>query len=201
MRRSFHPLEIPFASILFTETDRRRNMFVLLLLLWIIYNGQFTVEILLFGIAFSGLIFAFMCKFMGYSIKKDLTYASMIPLILEYILVLFIEIVKANIAVVPFMLTKKKQEPVLIFYQTKLKTKTARVVLANSITLTPGTITVSCEEDQYIIHCLNANMFEGAEDGIFVRLLTKMEDKALKAAGIVIPEKKEEEGPYHEKSY
>ena len=99
------------------------------------------------------------------------------------------------------MLTKKKQEPVLIFYQTKLKTKTARVVLANSITLTPGTITVSCEEDQYIIHCLNANMFEGAEDGIFVRLLTKMEDKALKAAGIVIPEKKEEEGPYHEKSY
>ena len=176
-------------------------MFVLLLLLWIIYNGQFTVEILLFGIVFSGLIFAFMCKFMGYSIKKDLTYASMIPLILEYIIVLFIEIVKANIAVVPFMVTKKKQEPVLIFYQTKLKTKTARVVLANSITLTPGTITVSCEEDQYIIHCLNANMFEGAEDGIFVRLLTKMEDKALKAAGIVIPEKKEEEGPYHEKSY
>ena len=44
-------------------------------------------------------------------------------------------------------------------------------------------------------------MFEGAEDGIFVRLLTKMEEKALKAAGIVIPEKKEEEGPYHEKSY
>ncbi|MBO4376428.1 MAG: Na+/H+ antiporter subunit E [Lachnospiraceae bacterium] len=177
-------------------------MLVLLLLLWIIYNGQITVEILLFGVAFAGLIFAFMCKFMGYSLKKDCIYMSMLPLILEYVAVLFIEIVKANIAVVPYMLFKnKKQEPVLIFYQTKLKTKTARVILANSITLTPGTITVSQEEDQYIIHCLNASMFEGSEDGIFVRLLTKMEDKALKAAGIVIPEKEEiKEAPYHEQS-
>ena len=98
-------------------------MFVLLLLLWIIYNGQFTVEILLFGIAFSGLIFAFMCKFMGYSIKKDLTYASMIPLILEYIIVLFIEIVKANIAVVPFMLTKRSRNLSLFFTRLSLKPK------------------------------------------------------------------------------
>ena len=174
-------------------------MFILLLLLWIMYNGQLTLEILLFGIAFAALVYLFMCKFMNYSIKKDLAYASMIPLVLHYIVALFIEIIKANIAVLPYMLSRKqKQEPVLIFYQTKLKTKTARVILANSITLTPGTITVSLEEDQYVVHCLDANMFEGTDDGIFVKLLTKMEDRALKAAGIEVPNKEEiKEAPYY----
>ncbi len=167
------------------------------------YNGQLTLEIFLMGVAFSALIYVFMCKFMGYSIKKDLTYAQLVPLVLEYIVVLIIEIIKANILAIPYMLPgRQKQEPVLIFYQTKLKTKTARVILANSITLTPGTITVSQEEDQYIIHCLNADMFDAEQDGIFVKLLTRMENKALSIAGIVIPEKEEiKEAPYHEQSY
>jgi len=175
-------------------------MFVLLLLLWIMYNGKLTVEILIFGIIFAGLIFAFMCKFMNYSIKKDLAYVTIIPLVIEYILVLFWEIIKANIAVIPYMMAgKQKQEPTLVYYQTKLKTKTARVILANSITLTPGTITVNQEGDEYIIHCLNKDMFDGTPEGSFVKLLTKMENKALKAAGIEIEEKEEiKEAPYNE---
>ena len=153
-------------------------MLVLLLLLWIIYNGQITVEILLFGVAFAGLIFAFMCKFMGYSLKRDFIYMSMLPLILEYVAVLFIEIVKANIAVVPYMLFKnKKQEPVLIFYQTKLKTKTARVILANSITLTPGTITVSMRDDEFYVHCLDKSLADGITTSVFVKRLERMEEK------------------------
>ncbi|MBQ8547563.1 MAG: Na+/H+ antiporter subunit E, partial [Lachnospiraceae bacterium] len=59
-----------------------------------------------------------------------------------------------------------------------LKTDLARTVLANSITLTPGTITVELTEDEFKVHCLDKEMAEGIEDSVFVRLLLKMERTA-----------------------
>jgi len=43
------------------------------------------------------------------------------------------------------------------------KTEIGRVVMANSITLTPGTVSVSMEKDRILVHCLS---FEGAEDDL-----------------------------------
>ena len=51
----------------------------------------------------------------------------------------------------------------------------AKVVLANSITLTPGTITVSVENDSFCVHCLDRELAEGMEDSVFVELLLEME--------------------------
>ena len=51
--------------------------------------------------------------------------------------------------------------------------------LANSITLTPGTITVSLEENRYVIHCLDKSFSEGLNESSFVRLLARMEEVAL----------------------
>jgi multicomponent Na+:H+ antiporter subunit E len=71
---------------------------------------------------------------------------------------------------------KERMEPVLVHVHAKLKTETARVILANSITLTPGTITVSLTEDNLLVHCLDKSLAEGMEDSVFVRLLQKMEE-------------------------
>ena len=49
------------------------------------------------------------------------------------------------------------------------------MIFANSITLTPGTITVSLKGDELVIHCLDKTMAEGMEDTVFERLLEKME--------------------------
>ena len=67
-------------------------------------------------------------------------------------------------------------EPVIVHVHTDLKSETARVILANSITLTPGTITVSLTGDQLLVHCLDRSLSEGMEDSVFVRLLQKMEE-------------------------
>ena len=66
-------------------------------------------------------------------------------------------------------------EPALVRFKTDLKTKQARVVLANSITLTPGTITVTLEEDEYVVHCLDKELAEGMNHSKFVELLEKLE--------------------------
>ena len=46
-------------------------MFIVFLLLWVIFNGRVTLEILLIGTALSAALFAFCCKFMGYSVERD----------------------------------------------------------------------------------------------------------------------------------
>ena len=47
-------------------------MYLLFFSIWVILNGRITLEVVLFGIAVATLMFAFICKFMGYSIKKEI---------------------------------------------------------------------------------------------------------------------------------
>lgn len=51
------------------------------------------------------------------------------------------------------------------------------VVLANSITLTPGTITVDVQPNHYVVHALDAKYMEGIEQSDFVKILEEMEKK------------------------
>ena len=161
-------------------------MFILLLLIWFIFNGKITLEITILGIILCALIYLFMCRFMDYSVRKDFALMQRSVFFLYYILILILEIVKANIQVMHFALTDREVvEPVIVEYQTRLKTGLGRVILANSITLTPGTITISLEGDKLEIHCLDQSMAEGMDDMIFEKLLEKMEG----IGGSVVSEK------------
>ena len=156
-------------------------MYIILFLMWVIFNGNITLEIILFGLVIAALMYAFLCAFMGYSVKKDLFLCKMSPRILQYMLVLVWEIVKANAAVMRMILSPRfHNEPVLIKFKTDLKSGMAKAILANSITLTPGTITVALEGDEYTVHCLDKRLAEGIDSSVFVRLLRKLEEGGLK---------------------
>ena len=152
-------------------------MLLLFFLVWVIFNGRLTLEIGLFGIVVAGAVFAFICKFMDYSIDKERRLYKKLPLFAQYIYYLLKEIVSANLTVCRMILTRKEaMEPALVHVHTDLKTKTGRMLLANSITLTPGTITVSLTDTDLLVHCLDKSLAEGMEDSVFVRLLKKMEE-------------------------
>ncbi len=141
-----------------------------------IFNGRITLEICLFGVVIAGAVFAFTCKFMDYSIEKEKHILKKTMQMLHYICVLVIEIVKANFAVIHLILSEKEEiEPALVSFDAKMKTTTGKAFLANAITLTPGTITVSLEDSRYLVHCLDESMAEGMDDSVFVDLLEKME--------------------------
>ncbi|MBD5464846.1 MAG: Na+/H+ antiporter subunit E [Lachnospiraceae bacterium] len=151
-------------------------MLFIFFLLWVIFNGRLTLEIAVFGIVISVLIYWFICKFMDWSIQKDLWILKISGLLIQYAFILMIEIFKANIATIKMIFTEKyEREPVLVSFETSLKSKALRVLLANSITITPGTITVSLEGNRYLVHCLDKDFGEGIEDSAFVKLLEKME--------------------------
>ncbi len=152
-------------------------MFLLFFLVWVVFNGRLTLEIALFGIAVASAVFCFVCRFMDYSLQKELRLYRLLPAFAQYLYYLIREIILANLTVVRMILTRKEQmEPVIVHVHAKLKSETARVILANSITLTPGTITVSLTQDNLLVHCLDKSLAEGMEDSVFVRLLQKMEE-------------------------
>ena len=154
------------------------DMYLLFLFAWIIFNGNITLEIFIFGVVIAAAMFAFMCKFMGYSIKKEINVYKKTIWTLAYIALLIREIVKANLAIIPKILTvEEEMEPIIVKFKTSLKTDFTKMLLANSITLTPGTITVALEDDEYTIHCLDVTLAEGLENSDFEKALKKLDEE------------------------
>ena len=154
-------------------------MLLVLLALWILFNGKFTPEILLFGLVLSSAITWFCWRFMDYSFKAEKTALRLIPGALGYLWLLLCEIVKSNLAMMKYIYGGKRElKPKLVTFTTPLKSQFARNVLSNSITLTPGTITAMQEGQKLTVHCLDEAMAEGVEDQAFQQKLMKIEQKA-----------------------
>ena len=152
-------------------------MFLLLFLVWLILNGKITAEICILGIVISAALFYLICHFMDYSVKKEVLLFRLFPMFVQYFWVLVKEIVKANVCVLKMILSPELQpEPAMVYFDTDLKSGLAKVMLADSITLTPGTITVSVEGDRFCVHCLDRELAEGMEESVFVELLKRMEE-------------------------
>lgn len=159
-------------------------MFILFFLLWVIFNGKLTLEIALFGVVLSAVMVLFCCKFLGYQLKMELVLLTLVGPFLQYIGVLLVEILKANWCVIKLIFNSRDElDPVLVHFDVPLKSKFARVLLANSITLTPGTITANLDRQGYTVHCLDRDLGVGIDRSVFVELLLKMEAKADKVLG------------------
>lgn len=151
-------------------------MYVLFLAAWIVFNGNVTLEILIFGVVIAAVVLAFMCKFMDYSLQKEKNVYKKSIWFLAYAVLLIREIIKANLAIIPRILTvEEEMDPIIVKIRTTLKSDFTKMLLANSITLTPGTITVELEGDEYTIHCLDTSLAEGLEGSDIEKALKKLE--------------------------
>ena len=149
-------------------------MYLGIIVLWIILNGRLDGEILIFGVLLSVVVSLFAQKVLGYSGKKDETIRKNIPVFLCYIPLLLWEILKAAYYVARLSVSRKKPDPVIVEFHSGFTTDLQNVLLANSITLTPGTITLFQEGDHFVVHCLRKEYGEGLEDSSFVKLIGKM---------------------------
>ena len=151
-------------------------MFFLLFALWIVFNGLWTAEIAITGVVLCGIIYVFIWKFMDYSPKKEWQTFLRLPKLLMYAVYMLKEICLAVWQTLHFIWTPKEEvEPQLVSVHTPLKTEMGRVALANSITLTPGTITVDVQDDLFLVHCLDATYAQGIEDSEMQRRIARLE--------------------------
>lgn len=128
---------------------------ILGLLIWLGLNGKIDREMLITGVIVTVITSLF---FIGTGIFKDvkLTPRAFFALI-AWLVVFFIELIKSNIDVMSRVVTPKVRiNPAIVEVKTRLKSKLGRLALANSITLTPGTLTIDIEEDTLYIHWIDA---------------------------------------------
>ena len=140
------------------ENHRIRNflyLFILLVLIWLALTSTLHWQELTVGIVTSLIISFFLSKtylklsFPPLSIKR-------IAFFFIYIGVLFKEIITANIDVAYRIIHPKMPiKPGIVVIKTSLRQDVAKMILANSITLTPGTFTLDIIEDTLLIHWIN----------------------------------------------
>ena len=83
-----------------------------------------------------------------------------------YFPLLLWEIAVANIHVVRLVLDPRMPiNPSLVEFESPLRTEASNAVLANSITLTPGTVTVDMSAHRFIIHCISETSRQGIQEG------------------------------------
>ena len=153
-------------------------MYIILFLFWLLLNGKVTWEVIGLGAAVVALMGLLEWRLFGYSPRQELTLVRKAPVFCAYIPVLFWEIIKAGCVVGRDILFRRyKLTPTLVTFRTDLKTDYGKFLLANSITLTPGTITVQVEGDRLTVHCLDKSMLDTSPDGTFQRWIRKLEAK------------------------
>jgi multicomponent Na+:H+ antiporter subunit E len=151
-------------------------MLTALFVLWIAFNGRITLEIAGIGIVITAGLYVFCAKFLSYRLKNELRILKTLPAAAAYAALLMVEIVKSSLQLIRIELNPHYQvKPQLVTFYSPLKTTLAQNLLANSITLTPGTLSVFCEGNKLTVHCLDRSFAGGIENLIFQQKLLRME--------------------------
>jgi multicomponent Na+:H+ antiporter subunit E len=139
--------------------------FILLLSTWLVFSGTFDafhiglgVLAALFVTAISGDLLFTESKTSG---KDRLRELLRFP---GYAVWLLWQIVIANLHVLKLALAPSGPDeirPRIVRFKTNLSSPFARFVFAQSITLTPGTVTVAIEGDEFLIHAISRASAEG----------------------------------------
>jgi multicomponent Na+:H+ antiporter subunit E len=118
--------------------------------LWAVLSGHWDVMHLLLGAAASALVVR-----LNRDEETVSGFVRVLPQLAWYVPWLVVEIVKANLAVTRIVLHPRLPlDPVVLRFRLPVRGDLAVTTLANSITLTPGTITLDVEGDQMVVHAL-----------------------------------------------
>lgn len=151
-------------------------MLILFFCLWLLMSGEITAHACLWGAAVSVLMSWFCRKIMGYRWKWKRRTIRQFWAVICYLGYLLMEMLKAGLVVMKLIYTRgRDMEPKLVWFHTTLQTDQARAALANSITLTAGTITVETEDGRFCVHALDASLAKGIEQSEFQKRLEQLE--------------------------
>ena len=85
------------------------------------------------------------------------------------------EIAVANVHVARLVLDPRMPiSPSLVEFESPLRTEASNAVLANSITLTPGTVTVDMSAHRFIVHCISETSRQGIHDGTLLKHVARV---------------------------
>lgn len=147
-------------------------MILLLFLVWLILSGDFSLAGIVTGLVLSGILGYFSYRIWNIPLWGWKVFYSKIPHGMTYIGYLICQIVKSNVHIAKEILKPGfEHKGTLVWFESGLQKKENQVLLANSITLTPGTVTVSLKNGRLCVYCLHkTEIGELKNCGFVVRL-------------------------------
>lgn len=151
------------------------NLSLLLAAFWLVNSGHYAPLQLALG-ALSVALVVYISHRMD-ALDERTQSLHWTPRVSKYWLWLCGEIVRANLDVVRrIWLGNAAISPVMFTVRARQRTDIGRVIFANSITLTPGTVAVDMVGDAVIVHALTREAAAGLEEGAMNRRVERMED-------------------------
>jgi multicomponent Na+:H+ antiporter subunit E len=150
--------------------------FIVMAVFWVLMSGMFDAFHLGLGLLCC-LLVAFLSSELLFGPDFRMRFGQVTGMI-TYLPWLFWQILLSNLQVTYIVLHPRMEElidPQLVRFRTRLKTSFARVTLAQSITLTPGTITVELEDDEFTVYALTAASASGLPGEMEGRLAAALE--------------------------
>ena len=151
---------------------RASLLFIFYFLIWLLLSGHYDPLLLSLG-----LLSCALCLYVTW--KANFIDNEGLPLHLlvrlpVYTIWLFKEIIKANIDTAKIIILNNPN-PQNFRVKSTQKTEAGKVMYANSITLTPGTVTTQLDEDILEVHALTAEMAEDVKSGQMDKMVTWLE--------------------------
>jgi len=137
--------------------------FLIMFGFWILLSGKFDLFHLTLGVISSALVSFLSADLFMYESKSSNRLATGGRFLL-YLPWLLYQIVLSTLHVTFLALHPKMKDqidPTIVTFKTILKTDLAKVALANSITLTPGTITIRIEDQVFYVHAISRKAAAG----------------------------------------
>lgn len=155
---------------------RNVGLFALLFAVWVLWSGLYKPLILVLGV-----VSCLLCVWLTRRMRQiDSETFRLRPVLrgLGYLPWLFAEIASSNWDVIKAVLAPSVRiDPTVVRLTASQRTDLGRMVYGNSITLTPGTLTVDVDGDAITVHALTHHAARQLLSGDMDRRVTRLEDE------------------------
>lgn len=142
---------------------------------WVLLSGHFDAVHLVFGFVSVTLVSAISSHHLaaGSTVGRELLQLLRLLLYAPWLLA---QIALANVDVLLRVLGFRPVEPCVVRFRPELASEFGRATLANSITLTPGTVTVEVEDDgSFVVHAISPEAARSLLTGEMARRVQRIE--------------------------
>jgi len=163
------------------EKNRRKIPiigFILLLVFWVILAGKIEIVSILLGLIVIIAVILYNQELIISKEENPFHTLFEYMAFLKFMGVLLVEIVKANIDVAKIVLDPKLPiSPGFVSIKNPLNNSINQVIYGNSITLTPGTLTVDLNEREIVVHALTQSSASALPGSAIEKAIIAFEEK------------------------
>ena len=159
----------------YNKKNHLLKIFLVILLFWLILSGIFSMPLIILGLASTVFVLYIVNRMDLVDHEVSLHNFNAIALI-SYFFWLIKEIIISNLKVCICILTPgNTTKPETINIKSSQKSELAHTIYANSITLTPGTVTIDIKDNILVVHTLDKKFKDSLESGEMDKKLYKTE--------------------------